>query len=81
MYDLWPPGSLCAGRGGAGPSLRAGRKAAGRAQFAVQHCARDRRGAHNGGQTDKKSVGGGPALAPLTTEKDPTLGVKGARTR
>ena len=56
MYGLWPLGLLCAGRGGAGPSLRAGRKAAGRAQFAVQHCARDRRGVYDGGQTGKKKV-------------------------
>lgn len=79
MYGLWPPSSLCAGRGEAGPSLHAGRKAAGRAQCSIVRVTGVVR--MMVAKLAKKSVGGRPALAPLATEKGPTPGVKGARTR
>ena len=48
------PGAFCARCRGQGCAVRAGRRIAGRAQFAAQHRTRDRRFAHEHCPTDKK---------------------------
>ena len=62
MQSLWLPSAVCAGCRRTGGPLRPSRKAVGGAQLAAEHCPRDRRLAHDGGQASKKAQQASPPL-------------------